>query len=386
MRVLHRRVCAFLAAGALGAAVLVGGPVQAATSSAPKLDAATPAKLNQALDTVFAQVNAPGVLVGVRIGNTTWKAKRGVTDTTTKAPVTLDEHTRIGSVTKTLTGTLILQLVDQGKLKLDDTIDRWFPELPDAKNITVRELGDMSSGIDSYTDYTTNQAFVNQYLANPTKAFTPEELVASGTSLPRLFPPGRGFFYSNTNFVMLGLIIEQVTNKPYPEVLLRRILQPLKLSSTSYPDTNRLPVPSWHGYTMQGSADNQPIDATNWSPTAAAMAGQSQSNLDDLLKWAKDVGRGATLSPKAQRARLVGNPASKSGVREYAFAIGKDNGWLAHDGEIPGFNSQLAYFPKSDIALIVLANSDMSVAGSQATPAPVIFSALAAVLTPANVP
>lgn len=383
MPVISRRLWALVVVGALLAAGCSSSAAQGTTASSPKLDAATRAKLSQALDTAFAQVNAPGVIVGVRIGNTTWKAQRGVADMTTKTPVSLDEYTRVGSVTKTFTGTLILQLVDQGKLKLDDTIERWFPDLPDAKNITVRELGDMSSGIASFTD---NNNLDNEYFANPTRAWTPEELVAAGTSLPRLFPPGHGFYYSNTNFVMLGLIIEQVTNKPYPEVLLRRILQPLGLASTSYPDTNQLPEPSWHGYTTQGSADNQPIDATNWSPTAAAMAGQLQSNLDDVMAWAKDVGTGATLTANAQRSRLVGNPASKSGVREYAFAIGTDNGWLAHDGDIPGFNSQLAYFPKSDITLVVLANSDMSVSGSKATPAPVIFSALAAVLTPASVP
>lgn len=383
MRLLGRPLWALVVLGAITAAGCTSSAAQVTASSGPKLDTATRTKLNQALDSAFTQVNAPGVIVGVRIGNTTWKAQRGIADTTTKTPVSLDEYTRVGSVTKTFTGTLILQLVDEGKLELDDTIERWFPDLPDAKNITVRELGDMSSGIASYTD---NKNLDDEYFANPTRAWTPEELVAAGTSLPRLFPPGHGFYYSNTNFVMLGLIIEQVTNKPYPQVLLSRILQPLGLASTSYPDTNQLPAPSWHGYTMQGSADNQPVDATNWSPTAAAMAGQLQSNLDDVMAWAKDVGTGATLSANTQQSRLVGNPASRSGKREYAFAIGMDNGWIAHDGDIPGFNSQLAYFPKSGITLVVLANSDMSVSGSKATPAPVIFSALAAVLTPANVP
>jgi D-alanyl-D-alanine carboxypeptidase len=383
VRVLHRRLCALLTASVLITAFCVVSTASAATRSAAKLDAATRAELDKALDAAFAQVNAPGVIVGVRVGNRTWKASRGVSDTATNQPVALDEHTRIGSVTKTFTGTLILQLVDQGKLRLDDTIEKWFPELRDANRITVRELGDMSSGIDSYTS---NPTLVNEYLANPTRAWTPEELVAAGTSLGRRFEPGQGFFYSNTNFVMLGLIIEQVTNKPYPQVLQTKVLEPLNLCESSYPDTNRLPVPSWHGYTTQVSANGQPVDSTNWSPTFAAMAGQIISNLDDVMTWAEAVGTGATLTRQTQDSRLQGNPASKSGVREYAFAIGKDNGWLVHDGDIPGFNSQLAYFPKDDITLIVLANSDMSVAGSTATAAPVIFTELAKVLTPSNVP
>jgi D-alanyl-D-alanine carboxypeptidase len=382
VHVLHPRLWALLTACVFTTASCVTA-AGAVTPPGAKLDAATRAELNKALDSAFGEVNAPGVIVGVRVGNGTWKARRGVSDTATNEPVALDEHTRIGSVTKTFTGTLILQLVDEGKLRLDDTIEKWFPELRDANTITVRELGDMSSGIDSYT---ANPTLVNEYFANPTRAWTPEELVAAGTSLPRLFQPGQGFFYSNTNFVMLGLIIEQVTNKPYPQVLQTKIFEPLKLCESSYPDTNRLPVPSWHGYTTQGSANGQPADATGWSPTFAAMAGQIVSNLDDVMTWGKAVGTGATLTPKTQRSRLQGNPASQSGEREYAFAIGKDNGWLVHDGELPGFNSQLAYFPKDDITLIVLANSDMSAAGSTATPAPVIFTELAKVLTPSNVP
>jgi len=254
----------------------------------------------------------------------------------------VNEDTRVGSVTKTFTGTLILQLVDQGKLKLDETIQRWFPQLPDAGNITIRELGNMSSGIDTYTDNPTVQS---EYFADPTRVWTPQELVAAGTSLTRLFAPGHGFFYSNTNFVMLGLIIEQVTAKPYAQVLRSDILRPLGLRNTSYPDNGVIPIPSWHGYTTQGTDNAQPVDSTSWSPTFAESAGQMISNLKDMLTWARAVGTGATLTTAAQRARLQGNPASKTGNKEYAFAIGHDNGWLVHDGEIPGFNAQLAYYP-----------------------------------------
>jgi len=353
----------------------------AARTTQPKLDPATKTKLAQALDQALTQVSTPGVIVGVRVGRQTWTATRGVTDTTTKEPVKVDEYTRVGSVTKTFTGTLIMQLVDEGKLSLDDTIDRWFPDLPDGNQITVRMLGDMSSGINSFT---ADDAWVTKYFADPQGAWSPEELIAAGVAAPRKFPPGQGFFYSNTNFVMLGMIIEQVTNQPYVQVLQQRILDPLHLKATAYPDATALPDPSWHGYTSQSSSDGQPVDATPWSPTAAAMAGQMQSNLADVMTWAKAVGTGATLSKKAQAARLQGNPASKSGVREYAFAIGKDNGWLAHDGDIPGFNSQLAYLPAGDVTIVVLANSDQDT--DAGTPAPVIFKALASVVTPQHVP
>jgi D-alanyl-D-alanine carboxypeptidase len=385
VRAHSHRFGALLVAGACCLATLAGGAAQAAAPAAGSLDSATRAQLSKALDAAFAQVNAPGAIVGVRVGHSTWTATRGVTDTVSRTPVAVDEDTRVGSVTKTFTGTLILQLVDKGKLKLDETIERWFPQLPDARQITIRELGSMSSGIDTYTD---NPTFQNEYFADPTRVWTPQELVAAGTSLPRQFAPGHGFFYSNTNFVMLGLIIEQVTGKPYAQVLRNNILQPLGLKHTIFPDNNIIPAPSWHGYTTQGTNNAQTVDSTSWSPSSAESAGQMISNLQDMLTWARAVGTGATLTAASQRARLQGNPASAMNGREYAFAIGHDHGWLAHDGEIPGFNAQLAYYPPRDITIIVLTNSDIAnpPTAPGPTPAPVIFSALGAVMTPGNAP
>ncbi len=381
------RSCRGLLAATLTLCVTLSGialsGASAATGSNPTLDAATRKQLEQALDTAMTNVNAPGAIVGVRVGNETWKATRGVSDTTTKAPVAPNGYTRIGSVTKTFTGTLIMQLVDEGKLSLDDTIDKWFPNVPLADQITIRMLGDMSSGINSYT---ADDATTTKYFADPEGAWTPEELIDAGAASPRTFAPGDGFFYSNTNFVMLGMIIEQVRNQPYNQVLQQRILDPLKLRASSFPDAATLPVPSWHGYTDQlTTADGQPVDATTWSPTFAAMAGQMQSNLADVMTWAKAVGTGATLSKKGQAERLKGNPASKKPPNEeYLFALGRDNGWLAHDGDIPGFNAQLAYLPKGDVTIVVMTNSDIATSG--ATPAPVIFKALATVVTPDNIP
>jgi D-alanyl-D-alanine carboxypeptidase len=384
MRTHHKVFATLLAAGiACTGVVAATTSVSAASSTKPKLDAATEKKLAAALDQALSQVDTPGAIVGVRVGSTTWKAARGVVDTTTKQPATTDLYTRVGSVTKTFTGTLIMQLVDEGKLSLDDSIDKWFPSVPLANQITVRMLGDMSSGINSYT---ADQSFQAQYFANPEAAWTPQQLVAAGVAAPRKFPPGKGFFYSNTNFVMLGMIIEAVTNQPYSQALQQRILDPLGLKATSFPDSATLPTPSWHGYTNQvTSADGQPVDSTMWSPTSAAEAGQLQSDLADIMNWAKDVGTGATLTKKGQKERLQPNTASQSGGREYDFAIGQDHGWIAHDGDIPGFNAQLAYLPADDATIIVMTNSDIS-QGTGPTPAPVIFKALASVLTPDHVP
>lgn len=181
---------------------------------------------------------------------------------------------------------------------------------------------------------------------------------------------------------MLGLIIEQVTGTPLPQALQTRIFDKVGMTQSSYPDSNGLPEPYWHGYTEQTSA--QPMDSTHWTPTFAAGAGQAVSTLRDLLRWSKAVGSGSLLKPRTQRFRLQGNPASKVGNKEYDFAIGEDNSWVLHDGEIPGYNTQLAYLPKGDISIIVMANSDIETASG--VPAPVIFDALGAVVAPNHAP
>ena len=269
----------------------------------------------------------------------------------------LGEHTRIGSVTKTMTGTLILQLVDQRKLRLDDTIERWFPQLPDARKITIRDLGSMSSGIASYT---AESVITDQYFARPTMAWNPNALVAGGAALPRLFTPGHGFSYSDTNFVMLGRIVELVTHKPLAQVMQSMLFTPLGMRNSIYPTNNRLPSPFWRGYTVQGSEHGNVLDATNWSPSFAAGAGQGISTLADLQRWTRALGTGSLLKAATQRARLVPNPASEAGGRAYLFALGSDHGWLGHEGSIPGYNTEVQYLPSLNATIVVLANTDIA--------------------------
>jgi D-alanyl-D-alanine carboxypeptidase len=362
-------------------AVLSVFAVIANSADARPFDLGTQARLDRAVRVTMGQNWAPGVIAGVWKGDRSWTATQGLTSRTVGRRPRLTDHTRVGSVTKTFTGTLILQLVDEGKLSLDDTIERWFPQLPDANTITIRDLGSMASGIATYT---ANPVITNQYFADPQTTWNPATLIAGGADLPRMFPPGQGFFYSNTNFVMLGQIIEQVTGQPYAQVLRTKILEPLKLAATSYPSTTAIPAPHWNGYTVQGSDNGAALDATSWSPTFAATAGQMISTLGDLHRWTRALGRGTLLKPATQRARLVPNPASVGGGRAYLFALGDDHGWLAHDGEIPGFNSQIAYLPSLDATIVVLTNSDIGAATGP--PSPAFFQALARVIAPENVP
>jgi D-alanyl-D-alanine carboxypeptidase len=381
LRLALRRSLLLSVAGLL-ALVLLGTTVTVTTDAAP-VRPAKAKRLKQALDSAIAQTKAPGVIAGVWVGNRGWTAVRGSTVRGRTIRPTRSDHTRIGSVTKTFTGTLILKLVDRGKLRLDDTIDRWFPAVPLADQITISDLGTMSSGINTYT---ANQSIVNRYLTHPRTVWNPLTLIAGGVDLPRKFAPGQGFFYSNTNFVMLGRIVEMVTGNPIAQVMRRRIFKPLKMRQTSYPYSLALPKPFWNGYTDQGATTANPVlNSTHWSPTFASSAGQIVSTLGDMRRYTKALGNGSMLKPSTQRARLVPNPFSMAGGRQYDFAIGKDHGWLTHVGEVPGYNTQIAYLPKKKATIVVLTNTDISNSDGS-SPAPSLVSPLAAVVAPNHVP
>lgn len=336
------------------------------------------ARLVSALDAAFAKIHAPGALVGVWQGDQGWTAARGATTMGGKVPATLELHTRVGSVTKTMVGTLTLQLADEGLLSLKDTIDRWFPNFPRASEVTVAMLGTMSSGIGSYTF---DDAWVDRYLGDPTRSWAPEQLIEAAASVARPFEPGQGMQYCNTNFVMLGMIVEKLRGKPLGQVLQERIFSPLGMANSSYPSGLELPEKYWRGYTLQGSKDEKPLDATHWTPTFGAGAGQAVSDLHDLRIWAKALGSGALLKPEMQDFRVQPNPHSTKGTRSYCFALGSNNGWLEHSGELPGFNTQVAYLPKRDLSIVVMANSDIP-GDDKAGPAVAIYHSVAAAIAP----
>ena len=314
------------------ALVALGGLIAPAVAGAAKGPAEKPfspalqKKLGKALDSAWGKTIAPGAIVGVWVDGKGWTATRGTTRKGAKVAPTVADHTRIGSITKTFTGTVIMQLVAEGKLKLSDTIDRWFPWVPNASQITVRELGDMSSGINTYTQ---DPAFLKRYFGAPRATWKPLELIEDGVSLAPKFPAGQGFFYSNTNFLMLGQIAEKLTGKPIARLMRERIFEPLGMSQTTYPYTTALPKPYWNGYTNQNFVGTKIHDATHWSPTAFSAAGQIVSTLGDLKVYAKAIGTGSLIGKAAQQ----GTPAAESGVgcrRPRVRLRDRSRPWLDH--------------------------------------------------------
>src|SRR5919201_1753444 len=307
------------------------GQTRAAERSARHMPAAAPPafspaiqrQFQQALDQTVANPTVPGAIVGIWVpGRGTWIGTAGLADRATKRPMQVQDYTRIGSMTKTFIGTLVLQLVGEGKLGLDDPIQRWAPRVPNAQHITVRELLNMSSGLYNYGE--DKQGWVRQAFAPTGQAlarqWTPQQLVQVAIAHKPYFPPGKGFHYSNTNTILLGMIIEQITGQPVEKMLRTRILQPLGLTHTVFPTTAAMPSPHLHGYSAEGGPLTEVNTTANmsWGWTAGNMI----STLGDVHTWAQAVATGRLLSPALQKQRLTLSPPSVAFFRHRGVAGG----------------------------------------------------------------
>ncbi|HLL38960.1 MAG TPA: serine hydrolase domain-containing protein, partial [Rubrobacteraceae bacterium] len=163
------------------------------------VDPALEESLEAAFEKSFQDSGAPGAIAAVRTPDGTWVRSLGVANKASGQPMQPDMHHRIGSVTKTFTATLLLKAAARGQLSLDDTIDRYVEGIPNGDEITLRQMADMSSGIASYTE---NEQFQEDLFADPEAVWTPEELARIGIKDSPLFDPGKGWHYSNTNYVL----------------------------------------------------------------------------------------------------------------------------------------------------------------------------------------
>ena len=332
-------------------------------------------KFEAALDKVMLENYIPGVIVGVWMGNEgSWIKAKGVSNLATNEPMRVDNHFRMASITKTFTGTIVLQLVDEGKIKLDSSLAYYLPQYKfrDANKITVRYLGNMRSGIYSYSG---DSALLAQLKAtNYSHTYPADTLVKIALTHPSLFPAGQFYNYCNTNTILLGLICEKVTGKSIRELYNEKIIIPNGLVNTYYPESTFLPEPYSHGYTDQ-TLNGEIQDATYFNPSWAGAAGILITDLYDLKKWIKLIVNGSLYSPAmhAERMKFVGN---------YGFAIASGNDWVGHGGVIRGYTSNLYYHAGKDVTIVINVNSDINKPDSDVTPADAVFEAIAKVAVP----
>lgn len=332
------------------------------------LDAGQATALGAAAEEAFAGVSAPGAVMAIRTPEGTWIATTGYQDLDKTVPMTADVNQRIGSVTKTFTITALLRLAEQGKLSLDDPIEKYVPGMPNG-DATLYELASMRSGIPSYTF---DKGFQNTIFSDPNHVWTPQQLVDLVKGQPAMYPPGTNTFYSNTNTVLLGMVIEQVTGKSIEQVMADQITGPLGLRHTIFPTDGSFPEPHAQGYTTQGQDNGVPADTTDWNPSWGWTAGAMISDLDDLLTWGDHLVTGkGLLSEASQQQRLdsfdfaipvylgEGKTAPQTPARAYGLGLGLALGWYGHTGELPGFNTVVQHHLDENITIVVMVNSDI---------------------------
>jgi D-alanyl-D-alanine carboxypeptidase len=346
-----------LCLAALAAVLALGStPPPAALAAKPSLDRATAQRITQTVEHQLDAQALPGTIVGIqRDGRAPWMIARGHANLQTLRPMRTDEHVRIGSVTKAFVTTLLLRLAQEGRLSLEDPISRYVPGVPAGDSITLRQLANMTSGL---PDNFANPEFSFEYLTGET--FTPGRLVELGLALPPLFPPGTGWSYSNTNTVLLGMVIQQVSGESLARALRSRVFGPLGLRGTSLPSARTLPKPFAAGYTYQ-TVNGRLGDATFNTPTATWAAGGIVSTVPDLLKAARMFGTGRPLlnaASQRQRTKWVTFPPN-AGLQRYGIGVFDFDGWIGHNGGIPGYTAIAWYLPQRHLSLVVAVNSDI---------------------------
>ncbi len=354
------------------------------------------ATIDKAAQAGLAQAAAPGAIVAVQSPAGLFIKAYGIADPATGAPMTADMYQRVGSVTKTFTATLIMQLAADGELSLDDPVSKYVPGVTNGDDITIRMLADMTSGISSYT---LDDAWQKVYFSESYRVWSPDELMKIGLALkPQDFAPGTAFDYSNTNTILLGKIIEDVTGESFQDVLKERILTPLSMSQTVFPAGSAdYPAPHPQGFTLQGGhgTPDAPANTTDWNPSWGWTAGELISTATDLLRFDRAEATGSGLLPAEQQIERLRsfrefNGAGKGG---YGLGWGCQNGWVGHAGELPGYNTSMFYSTSGDVSVITMTNSDIPSGDCQArtltdnptdlecsSPATRIFTSIAAAL------
>jgi CubicO group peptidase (beta-lactamase class C family) len=275
----------------------------------------------------------------------------------------LADHVRIGSVTKTLTATAILQQIELGNLSYSDTLDEFVSGIEYGNEITVRDLLDMQSGV---YEFESDPAFQAAVVANPAMQWEPEDTVNSIREHEPEFKPGEYVHYNESNYVLLGLILEDVTGETAEAAITKDVINPLGLTQTSLPAPTaaepaptKMPEPFAHGYNRY--VFGFPTDTTNFNARIAWTMGGIVSTVGDLATWGHALGTGALLGAEtfAERTQFCGAGAwTYGGPTEFGYGLGLMSlgNWVGHPGSVPGFSAATFYEPETGAEITVVEN------------------------------
>ncbi|HVQ10131.1 MAG TPA: serine hydrolase domain-containing protein [Allosphingosinicella sp.] len=331
----------------------------AAVSVATLAAAAPPADLRARADAIVAAAfpaDGPGGAVIIsRGGETIYRAGRGLADVEARRPATPDSVFRLGSLTKQFTAAVVLQLVQEGRIALDDPVSRFFPDYPQpGAAATVRQLLNHTSGIQSYTG-------IPGWMVeeNTNRPYTTAEMIALFRDRPSPTPPGQAWAYNNSGYVLLGAIVEKVTGRPWHRAVAERIAGPLHLATIGYGVDRESGPAMARGYTQ---ADGQVRPAQRIHMSVPHAAGALVGTVDDLARWSQALHHARVVSPALYTAMTSPTvlPEGRSQAYGFGLRIGEERGraTIEHGGGIFGFNTYATYIPSDDLFVAVLANSD----------------------------
>ncbi|MEU6680249.1 serine hydrolase domain-containing protein [Streptomyces sp. NPDC046925] len=295
----------------------------------------------------------PGAVARVRDGRQIWRGTAGVGDRSTGQPRTPRDRFRIASITKTFVSTVLLQLESEGRLDLDDTVEEWLPGVVqghgnDGAKTTIRQLLNHTSGIFDYIqdEEYAGKLFGKGFLRHRYDTWTPKQLVTLAMKHRPDFAPGAGWKYSNTGYVLAGMVIEKVTGHSYAVAIKQRVIAPLGLHATTVPGTDvTMPQPGSRGYSKLFLDDGPVYDVTELNPSAAGASGSMISDAADLNRFYSAL-LGGELLPPAQLKDMKTVVPNQSQDPQNGYGLGIEGVRLpcgvvvwGHAGDIHGSHS-----------------------------------------------
>jgi CubicO group peptidase (beta-lactamase class C family) len=398
-----------LVTGALLTVFTLGVPAVAfgATATAAPPDGPPAPAIADVVESAMATDHLRAVIVKVTHGDRVLIAQAFGTSMD-GVPATTDMHFRNGSVAFAYLGTLLMRFVDEHKVTLDDTIDRWMPELPEADLVTLKMLANQTTG---YPDFETDPAWESAWSADPFHIWTFEERLTYAFARPLQFAPGTNWSYAHTNFMILGEILARIGGQPLDTLLSEKVLGPMGLTETTETVTSDIPSPVLHFYDSErrvalGIPPETPFyeDATFWNSQWGTPIGANQTTtIDDMITTAVAVGTGSLLSESSHDAMTAPNllgfghkdpacePSCFTQIDGYNFGLGvvRSGSWILQDPELTGFSATEAYLPSEEIAIAVAVTylpAAFDPQGNYANSADALFRSIGAVVAPDDPP
>jgi CubicO group peptidase (beta-lactamase class C family) len=326
----------------------------------------------------------------------------------TGVPAITAMHFRNGAVAFAYLGTLLMKFVDEHKATLDDTIERWMPELPEANKVTLKMLANQTSG---YPDYETDPKWLAAWNADPFHIWTFEERLKYAFSRPVMFAPGTNWSYAHTNFMVLGDILSKIGKKPLDALLREKVLDPMGLKNTTASQTSEIPSPVLHAFDSErrGALKIPPNvsfyeESTFWNSQWGTPIGANETtNIDDMITTAVKVGSGALLSKSSYEAmtgpHLLGfgkkqdncapSCGTQTNVYNYGLGVVRSGSWLLQNPLLGGYGAVEAYLPSKKIAIAVAVTFALEAFDSQgnySNSSDTLFRSIGAYLAPDDAP